>query len=484
MTVSQIRLNKLSDWLWEVPATGGMRVPARIYASEKLMENIRHDDSLMQAANVAHLPGIVKYSLAMPDMHLGYGFPIGGVAAMLPEDGGVISPGGIGYDINCGVRLIRSDLTLDDIRERLRDLANQIYRDVPVGVGASEAIARLSRAELDKVAVEGSAWAVSRGYGTHEDLERTENRGCLAGADLSYVSDHAIKRGSDQMGTLGSGNHFLELDVVEEIYNAEVAEAFGLSKGTVAVQIHCGSRGFGHQICSDYIRVMQRAVEKYKISLPDRQLCCAPVHSDEGKSYWAAMACAANFAWANRQTIMHLAVKAFERVLGSKRHQMGLRLVYDVCHNIAKFEKHNIDGREATVCVHRKGATRAFPAGHPDTPEVYRAIGQPVLIPGDMGRCSFVLVGKQAAMESTFGSTCHGAGRMLSRSAALREVDGRDIARELEQRGIVVRAKGRKTLVEEMSQAYKDVADVVGVVHDAGIAEKVAMLRPVAVVKG
>jgi len=484
MKLAEIHLNKLNDWLWEVPMTGEMRVPARIYASERLMHDIQHDDSLVQAVNVAHLPGIVKYSLAMPDIHLGYGFPIGGVAATLPEDGGVISPGGIGYDINCGVRLIRSDLTLDDVRERLRDLVNQIYRDVPTGVGASQAIPKLSRSEMEKVASQGSGWAVSRGFGTQDDLERTENHGCIDGADLSKVSDHAIKRGAEQVGTLGSGNHFLELDVVEQVFNPEVAEAFGLRKDALAIQVHCGSRGFGHQICTDYIRVMQRAVEKYDIRLPDRQLCCAPVHSEEGESYFAAMACAANFAWASRQTIMHLALKAFERVLARKRHEMGLRLVYDVCHNIAKFEKHLIDGREATICVHRKGATRAFPAGHRDVPEAYRRVGQPVLIPGDMGRHSFVLVGMPGAMESTFGSSCHGAGRTLSRGAALREVHGRDIARELEQRGIIVRSKGRKTLGEEVSEAYKDVADVVDVVHNAGIAQKVAMLRPIAVVKG
>jgi len=484
MKVAEIQLNKLTDWLWEVPKTGDMRVPAHVYASEKLMESIRHDESLLQAVNVAHLPGIVKYSLAMPDMHLGYGFPIGGVAAMLPDDGGVISPGGIGYDINCGIRLIRTDLTEPDVHDRLKDLANQIFRDVPAGVGSSAGIEKLSHAEMAKVAHSGSQWAVGRGFGTKDDLDRTENGGCLAGADISMVSDHAIKRGLDQMGTLGSGNHFLELDLIEEIYKPDAAEAFGLRKGCIAMQIHCGSRGFGHQICSDYINVMQRAMEKYKITVPDRQLGCAPIKSDEGKSYFAAMACGANFAWANRQTIMHLALKAVERILGRKRDDMGFRLVYDVCHNIAKFEKHLIDGKEATVCVHRKGATRAFPPGHPDTPEIYRSIGQPVLIPGDMGRHSFVLVGTQSAMTQTFGSTCHGAGRMLSRGAAMRESDGRDIARELADRGIVVRSKGRKTLGEEVSEAYKDVADVVDVVHNAGIALKVARLRPLAVVKG
>ena len=483
MKLAEIHPNKLTDWLWEVPKTGDMRVPAHIYASEKLMQDLMHDESLVQAVNVAHMPGIVKYSLAMPDIHLGYGFPIGGVAAFRIDDG-VISPGGIGYDINCGVRLIRTDLTHDEIRDRMRELVNQIFRDVPAGVGSSEAIARLGRADMEKASTKGSEWAVARGYGIHDDLVRTENGGCLNGADFAKVSDYAIKRGSNEMGTLGSGNHFLEIDVIDEIYHPEAAAVFGLTKGCIVFQVHCGSRGYGHQICSDYIKVMQRAMEKYNIRLPDRQLGCAPIKSDEGKSYWGAMACGANFAWANRQTIMHLAIKAFERVLGRKRDDMGMRLVYDVAHNIAKFETHLVNGEQAKVCVHRKGATRAFPPNHPDTPAIYRAIGQPVLIPGDMGRRSFVLVGTQSAMERTFGSTCHGAGRMMSRGAAMREVDGRDIAGELLQKGIIVRSKTRKGLGEEVSEAYKDVADVVDVVDKAGIAKKVAMLRPLAVVKG
>lgn len=484
MRLDEITLNKISDWVWEVPRTGGMRVPAHIYASEHLIESIRQDDSLAQAANVAYLPGIVKHSLAMPDMHLGYGFPIGGVAATNPENGGVISPGGIGYDINCGVRLIRSDLEPSDIRPRLRDLANQLFRDVPAGVGSSKAIERLSRSELEKVAVEGSAWAVRRGFGIPDDLDRTENRGCLEGADFAMVSDRAATRGAEQVGTLGAGNHFLEIDVVEEIFHPEAAEAFGLEQGAIVLQIHCGSRGFGHQICSDYLKVMQRAVEKYNIILPDRQLACAPLDSDEGLNYIAAMACAANFAWASRQTIMYNSIRAFQKVLGRTRDQMGMRLVYDVCHNIAKFEKHTVDGGVQTLCVHRKGATRAFPAGHPETPEPFRGVGQPVFIPGDMGRQSFVLVGAPASMEQTFGSTCHGAGRMMSRTAALRQTRDRNIARELEDKGIIIRAKGRKTLGEEVSEAYKDVAEVVDVMHNAGIALKVARLRPLAVVKG
>ena len=483
MRLAEIHPNKLTDWMWEVPKTGEMRVPTRIYASEKLMANIRHDDSLVQAVNVAYMPGIVKYSLAMPDIHLGYGFPIGGVAAFTIDEG-VISPGGIGYDINCGVRLIRSDLAREEVQDRLQDLANQIYRDVPAGVGSHEAIQKLGRSEMEKATTRGAEWAVSRGYGSKEDLDHTENRGCLEAADFSRVSDYAVKRGSDQMGTLGSGNHFLEIDEIAEVLDPQAAEAFGLKKGFIAFQVHCGSRGFGHQICTDYIKTMQRAMDRYGIRVPDRQLCCAPITSDEGKQYFAAMACGANFAWANRQTIMHLAIKAFERVLGRTRDDMGLRLVYDVAHNIAKFETHQVDGSQAKVCVHRKGATRAFPPGHPDTPEVYRSIGQPVLIPGDMGRQSFVLVGTQAGMETTFGSTCHGAGRAKSRSASAREVDGADVARDLAARGIIVRAKGRKTLVEEVSEAYKDVADVVDVVHQAGIARKVARLVPLAVVKG
>jgi len=484
MRSAEMTLNKINDWLWEIPRTGAMRVPVHIYASEHLMETIRHDDSIIQAANVAHLPGIVKHSLAMPDIHLGYGFPIGGVAAMDPENDGVISPGGIGYDINCGVRLVRTDLYKHDIRDNLKDLINQLFRDIPTGVGSAKAIQRLSRDELAKVATTGSQWAVGRGYGTHEDLERTENGGCLAGADFSKLSQKSIQRGAEQVGTLGSGNHFLEIDAIEEVFYPEAAEAFGLQEGCIAIQIHCGSRGFGHQICSDYLQVMQRAVQKYNIGLPDRQLACAPLDSEEGRDYFAAMACAANFAWANRQTIMHHAIKAFERILGRKRHQLGMRLVYDVCHNIAKFEEHQVDGAARTLCVHRKGATRAFPPGHPETPAPYRAVGQPVLIPGDMGRESYVLVGTQAAMTQTFGSTCHGAGRALSRTAALRQTRNRNIARELSDKGIIVRAKGKKTLGEEASEAYKNVAEVVDVMHDAGVARKVARLRPIAVMKG
>jgi len=479
-----IPINRVEECVWEVPATGGMRVPARIYTSEKLLEAVMQDDSLQQAVNVAHLPGIQKYSLAMPDIHLGYGFPIGGVAATDPAQDGVISPGGIGYDINCGVRLVRTDLTRAEIGDNLTALNNQLFRDVPTGVGASKAIEKLGRSALEQVTLRGSEWAVERGFGIQDDLERTENLGRIENADFSKVSDHAAKRGAEQMGTLGSGNHFLELDVVDEIFHPEAAAAFGLEEGKIAMQIHCGSRGFGHQICSDYLKVMQRAVEKYHIDLPDRQLACAPLDSPEGMDYLAAMACAANFAWANRQTIMHLAIKAFERILGRKRSDMGLRLVYDVAHNIAKFENHKIDGAERRVCVHRKGATRAFPPGHPETPAPYRAVGQPVLIPGDMGRQSFVLVGTAAAMEKTFGSTCHGAGRLLSRTAALKQTRGHDVARELEGQGVVIRAKGRKTLGEEASLAYKDVEEVVNVVATAGIALKVARLRPIAVIKG
>ena len=484
MKTADIQLVKLTDWLWEVPKSGEMRVPAHIYASEKLMEAIRRDESIVQAVNVTRLPGIVRHALAMPDMHLGYGFPIGGVAAMLPDEDGVISPGGIGYDINCGVRLIRTGLSAQDVRPQITALINQIARDVPAGVGSSKAIAKLDRSELQKVCRSGSAWAVARGYGLPADIERTENAGCIEHADFDAISDHAIKRGSDEMGTLGSGNHFLELDVIEEIFDPAAAAAFGLEQGALALQIHCGSRGFGHQICTDYLNVMQRAVEKYRIKLPDRQLACAPIKSDEGRSYLGAMGCAANFAWSNRQTIMHLALKAMERVLGMDRTKMGASLVYDVCHNIAKFEKHIVDGAVATVCVHRKGATRAFPPGHPDTPAPYRSVGQPVLIPGDMGRESYVLVGTLAAMEHTFGSTCHGAGRMLSRSAAIRMTHGRNIAAELEHKGIIVRAKDRRGLAEEVSEAYKNVADVVEVVHNAGIARKVARLHPLAVTKG
>ncbi len=476
-------LNRLDEWTWELPQRGGMRVPGRIYADDELIEQVLQDQSLTQVANVAHLPGILCCSLAMPDIHFGYGFPIGGVAAFAVEEG-VVSPGGVGYDINCGCRLLATDLKVDEVRSDLKRVVDQLFRDVPSGVGASGAIAKLSRKELEHLLVEGAAWAVKRGYGTAEDLERTEDHGALPGADPAAVSDRAYARGLDQVGTLGSGNHFLEVQVVDKVFDSEAAKAFGLWEGQLTLMVHCGSRGLGYQICDDYLVVMAEAARKYHIELPDRQLVCAPVSSPEGQAYLAAMACAANYAWANRQMIMHLVEQAMLHALRISPQSLGLRLVYDVAHNIAKLETHEVEGRAVAACVHRKGATRAFGPGRQEVPADYRDIGQPVLIPGDMGTASFVCKGTEEAMRRTFGSTCHGAGRVLSRSQALKRARGRSIDRELAAAGILVRSQGPKTLGEEMPEAYKDVERVVSVMHGAGISPKVARLRPLGVVKG
>ena len=484
MEKKDYELRQIDTYVWEVPRSGDMNVPARVYADEQLLEAIRSDNALEQAVNVTLLPGIVRASLAMPDAHWGYGFPIGGVAAMDPDSGGVISPGGIGFDINCGVRLIRTELTPEEVKPKLDRLLSALFNQVPSGVGASKAIKNLSDSDLQQIMVEGARWAVENGFGREEDLVRTEENGALKGALPGAVSPRARKRGKPQMGTLGSGNHFLEIDIVDEIYDADVARTFGVEKGLVAVQIHCGSRGFGHQVCSDFLKVMQSASQKYGIQLPDRQLACAPLDSPEAKRYLGAMAAAANYAWCNRQTIMALVERAFARALGAERDSLGMSLVYDVCHNIAKFEEHDVDGRRRTLCVHRKGATRAFPAGHPKVPEPYRDAGQPVLIPGDMGTASFLLVGTPKAMEETWGSTCHGAGRVMSRKAAVRQARGRNIIEALRQRGVEVKAAGRETLAEEMPEAYKDVETVVSVMHEAGITRKVARLKPIGVVKG
>ena len=477
-------LRQLSECVWEVPRTGAMRVPGRIYADEKLMTHIRKERAVEQVANVAHLPGIVRCSLAMPDIHWGYGFPIGGVAATDPDEGGVISPGGVGYDINCGVRLVATSIAREDVRDRVRDLVRALFQDVPSGLGSHGAIGKLKKRELEAVMVDGAGWAVKRGFGTDADLDRTEEGGRLPLADPKNVGSRAVERGLDQIGTLGSGNHFMEIDVVDEVFEDEAARAFGLEEGAIAIQIHSGSRGFGYQVCDDSLDVMQKAVSKYSIVLPDRQLACAPVTSPEGERYLSAMACAANYAWANRQVMMALAKRAFAKTLGTSEEDLGLRLVYDVCHNIAKLERHAVAGAEKLVCVHRKGATRAFPAGHQDVPAAYRAVGQPVLVPGDMGTHSFVCVGTSATMRETFGSTCHGAGRMMSRSRAKKVARGRRIDEELSRQGIVVMATGKATLAEEMPSAYKDVADVVSVMERAGIARRVARLTPLGVVKG
>jgi tRNA-splicing ligase RtcB len=485
MTRWQGQLTKIDDYRWEIPENykTGMRVPGLIYASKEMLESICEEQTPEQVANVAFLPGIVDHSFAMPDIHWGYGFPIGGVAAMDIEDG-VISPGGVGYDINCGVRLLRTSLSEAEVRPRIDELINALFLNVPSGLG-SEGKIKVNQKEMNQLMVEGARWAVKRGLGSEEDLDATEEGGCLGDADPSKISDKAVKRGMPQAGTLGSGNHFLEIQVVKEILDSHIAGIMGITEiGQILVLIHTGSRGFGHQVCTDHLRVMEGAVSKYGIKLPDRQLACAPIKSSEGKDYLAAMACAANYAWVNRQCIAHWVRESFSKIFGKSPEKLGMRQIYDVAHNIAKIEEHTIDGHKLKVCVHRKGATRAFPAGHKDTPTRYKEVGQPVLVPGDMGRCSFVAVGTQKAMSESFGSTCHGAGRVLSRGAAKRSMKGRDVARELENRGITIKAGSIPSLAEEASQAYKDITEVMDVVHQAGISRKVAMAIPMGVIKG
>ena len=480
------KLEKIDNYRWKIPSSykPGMKVPGLIFASEALLPGISNDKAPEQVANVAFLPGIVKYSLAMPDIHWGYGFSIGGVAATDPQAHGVISPGGVGYDINCGVRLLRSDLRKEDLMPRLEDLINSLFGNIPCGVGSSGNI-RVKDKEESEIFLKGALWAVQKGYGIKEDLECTEDNGCIKGADPDKVSDRAYERGRKQSGTLGSGNHFLEIQVVDEIFDEKIAASYGIFKGQISVMIHSGSRGLGYQVCDDYVKSMVRCLGKYNINVPDRQLACAPIDSPEGKAYLSAMKCAANYAWANRQCLMYLARMVFEKVFNKSWSSLGLSLVYDVAHNIAKMERHKVDGKEKILCVHRKGATRAFPPGHRDLPERYKETGQPVIIPGDMGSCSYVLSGAQGAMEETFGSTCHGAGRCMSRSAAIKKCSGRRIDRELfEKSGIIVRAKGRSTLAEEAPEAYKDVEAVVNVVHSAGISKKVARMKPLGVIKG
>lgn len=481
----EIPLKKIDDFRWEIPQDfdPGMRVPGRIYCDEKLLETVRKDQALLQVANVAHLPGIVKYSLAMPDIHWGYGFPIGGVAATDPEKEGVISPGGIGFDINCGVRLIHTNLTFQEVQPKIKTLVATLFNEIPCGVGQSGEI-RISNAERAKVVTQGAKFVVKKGYGVEEDLQYTEASGCLEGADPEAVSERAYQRGTDQLGTLGSGNHFLEVQVIDQIFDAEAAERFGLHEGQVTLMIHSGSRGFGYQVCDDFLDEMRRSLAKYHIQIPDIQLACAPVYSPEGKRYLSAMRAAANYAWANRQCLMHLARSVFEKVFQKSWQNMGMHLIYDVAHNIAKFEKHQVDGKEKLLCVHRKGATRAFGPGHPELPEAYRDLGQPVVIPGDMGRNSYLLLGTAQALDETFGTTCHGAGRVMSRAQAVRQSRGRSIQEELEKQGVVVMARGYKGIAEEQPAAYKNVNDVVRVVHEAGIAKRVVRMRPIGVIKG
>ncbi|MCX7981883.1 MAG: RtcB family protein [Syntrophales bacterium] len=475
-------LRKIDDYRWEVPKTGGMRVPGLIYTSEALLASMGKDESFKQVANVAHLPGIVKASLAMPDCHWGYGFPIGGVAAFSMKEG-IISPGGVGYDINCGCRLLISKLKYEMIEDRLEELMHALFRSIPSGVGSTGPV-KLSVAEEKKVLKEGARWAVRNGYGTEEDLETTEDGGVMEEADPEVVSERALERGRDQLGTLGSGNHFLEIEVVEEIFDSKAATAFGLEEGQVAVMIHSGSRGLGYQICDDFLARMVKEIKNLDFTLPDRQLACAYLSSALGKEYFAAMACAANYAWANRQMLTHWTRETFEKVFRLSSRELGMRLLYDVCHNIAKKEKFVIEGQEVELCVHRKGATRALPSGHPAVPKIYRQVGQPVLIPGDMAHGAYVLVGKEGAIRETFGSACHGAGRVMSRSQAIKASKNRAIAKEMAKIGVIVMAEGKETLHEEIPEAYKSVSEVVEVVHRAGLAGKVARLRTVGCIKG
>lgn len=478
-------VRKVDDYRWEIPTSykPGMRVPGLIFADEPMLRQIAEEQALEQVANVATLPGIVGYSLAMPDIHWGYGFPVGGVAAFDAEEG-IISPGGVGFDVDCGIRLIRTTLEEAQVREKLESLVEMLFAAVPSGVGSTGRI-KVSMSEIDNVLKNGARWAVHQGYGLNEDLEVIESGGALEQADPSVVSDTAKKRGRGQIGTLGSGNHFLEVQVVDEIYDTHAAEVMGInSPRQIVVLVHCGSRGLGHQVCTDYLKVADRAGRQQGIVLVDRQLASLRFHSPEGQDYFRAMSAAANFAWANRQLITHWTREAFSRVFRQSPEALGMSLVYDVAHNIAKLEEYEVNGERRQLIVHRKGATRAFPAGHPEVPEKYRAIGQPVLVPGDMGRYSFVAVGTETAMKESFGSTCHGAGRVMGRKAATRALKGVDIAADLRKKGIIVRAQDRSLLAEEASQAYKDVADVIDVCHHAGLSKRVARTRPIGVVKG
>ncbi|MFC2017087.1 RtcB family protein [Chloroflexota bacterium] len=478
-------VRKIDDYRWEIPQSykQGMSVPGLIFASESMLNHIWEEQVFQQVANVAFLPGIVSHSLAMPDIHWGYGFPIGGVAATRIKDG-VVSPGGVGFDINCGVRLLRTNLTEEEVRPKIEQLIAELFVNIPSGLGSTGKL-RVSEKELDGVLTKGSPWMVEKGYGEAKDIVVTEESGCMKGADPEKVSSKAKKRGIPQLGTLGSGNHFLEVEVVDAIYDRDAATVMGISDiGQVLILIHTGSRGFGHQVCSDYVELLGEAVKKYGISLPDRQLACAPVNSPEGQDYLAAMSCAANYAWANRQCITHWARESFIKVLDKSQRELGLEQVYDVAHNIAKIEEYTINGKKLTLCVHRKGATRAFPARHPDIPDIYRNIGQPVLIPGDMGRYSYIALGTEVAMKESFGSTCHGAGRVQSRAAAKRSLRGADVAKALAARGITVKTDSLGSLAEEASEAYKDVAEVVDVTHNAGISRKVARAKPIGVIKG
>ena len=470
------------EYIIEPNSANQMKVPVRIFADEKLLAKMTTDRTIWQATNVASIPGIVSHTVVLPDGHEGYGFPVGCVAAMDAEEG-MISPGGVGYDINCGVRLVRTNLTEQDVRPKIKDIVTDLFSSIPSGVGSKGAV-RLNPSQLDEVLVRGVQWAVDNNYGNPEDAEVCEESGQIKNADPNKVSDRARKRGAPQLGSLGSGNHFLEIQRVEEIHNEEAAKRMGIEKGTVTILIHCGSRGFGHQVCSDYLRTSERALEKYNIKLVDRELACVPNSSEEGESYRKAMFAALNFAWCNRQMITHWTRKSFQRVFKQSESDLDMKLVYDVAHNIAKVEKHTIDGKNRSVVVHRKGATRAFPANREEIPQKYRDLGQPVFIPGSMGTASWILLGQPNSMNLTFGSTAHGAGRMMSRTRARKNYTESQVKKSLSDKGIFVKALTRDGVVEEAPQAYKDVDAVVHVSHELGIATKVAKLVPIGVIKG
>ena len=480
-----MRADKSDEWRYRIPKTSrpGMRVDGIVYASAALWASIENDPALEQVIRVACLPGIVGASLAMPDIHWGYGFPIGGVAATDIAAGGVISPGGVGFDINCGVRLLRTGLNKREIAGRGEQLCAALFQSIPAGVGSKGEL-RLSATDEKKVLRQGAAWAVAQGFGIPEDLAHTEEQGRMHDADPAAVTPRAYERGRQQAGTLGAGNHFIEVQYVEKIFDPAAAAALGLREKQLTVMIHSGSRGLGHQVCTEYVQTMITASRKYGISVTDRQLACAPLDSPEGRDYLGAMNCAANYAWANRQVLMHRVRETFERFFHAGWRSLDMTLVYDVAHNMAKIEEHEINGQKRRLCVHRKGATRAFGPGNPGVPDAFRVVGQPVIIPGDMGRCSYVLAGTERAMQDTFGSTCHGAGRIMSRSAAIRSLRAKDVLRELQQAGIAVHAAGKETICEEAPQAYKDVNQVVEVVHEAGISRKICRLKPLAVIKG
>lgn len=482
--MSSIIPKKIAENQYEIEADSniGMKVPVRIYANDSLLQKMLTDRTIMQAQNVASIPGIVGHSVVLPDGHEGYGFPVGGVAAMDAEEG-MISPGGVGYDINCGVRLLRSNLTEDAVRTKLKELVTDLFGSIPSGVGSKGSV-KLSHSQLDEVLTRGVNWAIDNGYGNSHDAEVCEENGQIDKADPNKISDKARKRGLPQLGSLGSGNHFLEVQKVAEIHDQEAAEKMGITEGTITVLLHCGSRGFGHQVCSDYLRVSEQAMGKYDIHLNDRELACVPNTSEEGESYRKAMFSALNYAWSNRQMLTHWTRKSFERVFNQSESDLDMKLVYDVAHNIAKIEKHKINGEERKLVIHRKGATRAFPADREEVPLKYRHLGQPVLVPGSMGTASWILLGQPNSMNLSFGSTAHGAGRTMSRSKARRNFTEDNVKKSLNDKGIFIKALTRDGVVEETPQAYKDVDSVVNVSHDLGIATKVAKLVPIGVIKG